>query len=111
MRVALLAILVQVIAPLFFSVRTLDNAFQSSLTGCSIHAEKHSVNAPTLLKEKDETETEEQDFTVELIPLIDFSSMASVLSAHHDIRIIPFLFFNKINFQPPLFTLHRVFII
>jgi hypothetical protein len=111
MQLALLALLVQVVFPLFLSIRTLDNDFQVQSSDLTIHASKHSVNAPTLLKEKDETETEIRDFQVELIPLIDFSSLPSVLSAFHNSKLIPFQFFNKIDFRPPLFTLHRVFII
>lgn len=111
MQLALLALLVQVIFPLFLSIRTLDNEFQIQSSELSIHASKHSVNAPMLLKEKDETETENRDFGVELITLIDFSALPSVLSAFHNSKLVPFQFFNKIDFRPPLFTLHRVFII
>lgn len=112
MQLALLALLVQVIFPLFFSIRTLDNEFQTNSSGgWSIHAEKHSVNAPTLLKEKDESETETRDFAVAFFTLIDFTELPSLLSAFHNAKIVPSLFFNKIDFRPPLFTLYRVFVI
>jgi hypothetical protein len=111
MRLALVAMLIQVACPLFLSVCTLNNEFQVVDTKLSLHAEKHSVNAPTLLKEKEESETENRDFEVAFVALIDFTDHASTLSRHHNSKIIPFLFFNRIDHRPPLFTLHSVFLI
>jgi hypothetical protein len=120
MRLALFALLIQVVCPLFLSVRTPNSEFtisevkyslHISIAGSALHAEKHSVNAPALLKEKDETEGENHNYTVDLIPLIDFSDLSSVLSQFHNSKIIPFVFFDRIDHRPPLFALHNVYLI
>jgi hypothetical protein len=109
MCVALFAMLVQVLCPLFFSIRTINNEFQVYSSETSFHQEKHSVNAPILLKEKDESETETRVFQVELVTLIDFSELPAVLSEFHNSKFTPLVYLNRIDHRPPLFTLNSVF--
>ena len=110
MRIALLALVFQTVCPLFLSVIAGNNEFQSH-GKVTLHAQDHSVNAPTLLKEKDESETEDYEFVVKFIALIDFSDLSSILSQSHNSKIVPFKSLNRIDYRPPLFTLHGVFLI
>jgi hypothetical protein len=111
LRLALIALAFQVLSPLFVSVVSIVDDFSSNQIKTALHAETHSVSAPALLKEKDESETEEHHFDVELIPLIDFSRLASVLSEHHKEKITPFASLQRIDCRPSLYTLHSVFLI
>jgi hypothetical protein len=108
MCVAFLAMLFQVFCPLFLSIRTVNDDFQVAHK-TAFQQEKHSVNAPALLKEQDENETETRQFEVELVALIDFSALPASLSEFHNCKITPFICFDRIDHRPPLFTLNSVF--
>jgi hypothetical protein len=110
LRLALIALLFQVVCPLFISVISLSED-HTSRGNTTLHASDHSVEAPQLLKEKEEGETEETEHVAELIPLIDFSNLPLSLSRYHRNKITPFYSFLRFDQHPPLFTLNSVFII
>jgi hypothetical protein len=112
MRVTLIALVIQVICPLFVSAVSINAEFHLVSSKASMHTEKHSVNLPALLKEKEEeSENEDKHSDIVLIPLIDFSDLESVLSRYHNSKITRLTSLDCIDRHPPLFTLHRVFLI
>jgi ABC-type methionine transport system ATPase subunit len=110
-RVVLLALIIQVICPVFFSVVPQAGEVVEHETKTTLHADHRSILAPQLIKEKDETETEERHTTSERVTLIDFSNLKFVLETHHASKISPLAFPNHIDYRLPLFQLHRVLII
>jgi hypothetical protein len=112
LRLVLLALLIQYSSPVYFSViTTVAPILEHDGSAATIHADHCSLIAPQLFKEKDETETETFNFVSELVPLIDFSFLPSVLTAYHSFRITPLAFRDRFDLTPPLFTLFRVFLI
>ena len=110
MRFVLLLLVVQFISPIFLSVIT-PGASTVENNHPKLHAHHCSIVAPQLLKEKDETETKISEVAVEFVALIDFKDHSSVLEEFHTNKFTPFIFRERIDHRPPLFTLHRVFLI
>jgi hypothetical protein len=104
----MVVLLLQVFVPV---LDTVSGETQTSGRSSLLHNENHSLIAPALLKEKEESENEVENLTVQLVQLIDFSDHSSFLSEYHQEKITPFTFKERINFRPLLFTLHRVFLI
>ena len=111
MRIVLVALLFQFVSPVFLSVVTKGNNLCEESHGVTIHPQHSSIIAPQLLKEKDETESKLEELTINLVTLIDFTNQSSALTESHNTKIIPLVFSQRFDHQPPLFTLHRVFII
>jgi len=111
MRIVLIALLIQFVSPVFLSVITqgtnpIHNIYPS------LHAHHCSVVIPQLLKEKDESDSKvDGDATINYVALIDFTDHTSVLTQYHTYKITPFIFRDRFDHHPPLFTLHGVFII
>lgn len=110
LRLVLIALAIQFSSPVFYSVITTGAPLDGEAK-TSIHANHSSIIAPQLIKEKDETESETLHFGVELVTLIDFTDHSFVLTAWHALKIAPLSFRNQVDPHPPLFTLHRVFLI
>jgi hypothetical protein len=108
LRIVIFALLLQVLCPLF---TTIASEYPVAANTATLHAEHHSVTAPVLYKEKEEGEERSEDFTVELVQLIDFTEHSYVLSDYHSFRISPLRYHHLIDYQPPLFALHGVFLI
>ena len=110
MRFVLLILVIQFFSPVFITVITPGSSTVEN-NGPKLHAHHCSIIAPLLLKEKDETETKGGDAVVEFVALIDFKDHSSVLTELHTYKFTPFIFRDRINHRPPLFTLHSVFLI
>lgn len=113
MRIVLLALLFQFLSPAFFTVVTQSSGVIDDHHGLVLHAHHSSIVVPLLLKEKDETEEYKAEVIdlVDFSPLIDFSDHSFVLTQLHESKFDPLAFSNRIDRHPPLFTLHRAFII
>lgn len=113
MRIVLLALLFQFLSPAFFTVITQSDSLIDDHHGVVLHAHHSSIVVPQLLKEKDETEEYKTDILdlVDFFPLIDFTDHSFVLTQLHESKFNRFAFSNTIDRHPPLFTLHRAFII
>ncbi|HEY9046611.1 MAG TPA: hypothetical protein VIN08_11975 [Ohtaekwangia sp.] len=115
MRMVLMVLLFQFLSPAFFTIVTQRGNLQQDNHGISVHAHHSSIVLPQLLKEKDESETEFKASAVadilNFVPLIDFTNHSFVLAQLHTSRLRSFVFHDRINHQPPLFTLHSVYII
>ncbi len=109
MRLVLVIIIFQFIAPAFISVVAQDT--QPSKETSGYHAQHSSIIVPILLKEKEETEeSTSDDFShVDFIPLIDFTDHSFALTELHETTFTPFV--NFYDYQPPLFALHGAYII
>ncbi|HEY3402921.1 MAG TPA: hypothetical protein VGK59_06020 [Ohtaekwangia sp.] len=110
MRFVLLILVIQFFSPVFLTVITPGSSTVES-NGPKLHAHHCSIIAPLLLKEKDETETKSSDTVVEFVALIDFTDHSSVLTELHTNKLTPFVFRDRIDHRPPLFTLNSVFLI
>jgi hypothetical protein len=108
---ALVSLLFQTVSPIFLTVLTDGQDQAEHFENAILHAEKHSVIAPLILKEKEESETKEDDFRLEMIPLIDFSNQGIQLAAQHSNKITPLVYLDQIDTQPPLFKLNSALII
>ena len=109
MRIVLLLLLVQLIAPGFISVseQGIDSGERHATT---IDTEHNTISIIILLKEKEETENEKSSEDYFLTQLIDFSDHSSSLTRFHQEK------YNLISstwheYQPPLFTLYCTYII
>lgn len=111
MRIVLLALIFQVVSPVFFSVVTQAASFNKETYEITAGIHHTSIIAPLLLKEKDESETKIESVDMNFVTLIDFTDHTSALIDLHETKIIPFVFHDRIDHQPPLFTLNSVFII
>jgi hypothetical protein len=110
MRFVLVLMLFQFIAPAFISVISQGADAEKETT--NYHAEHSSIIIPLFLKEKEETEESRADDShFDLIPLIDFKDHSFVLTELHETKFTPFIYRDRYDFQPPLFTLHGAFII
>jgi hypothetical protein len=109
MRIVLLALLFQFLSPAFF----IGDDIVDDHHGTVLHAHHSTIVVPQLLKEKDETEEYESEIIdlVAFFPLIDFSDHSFVLTQLHESKFNPLAFSNHIDRHPPLFTMHRAFII
>lgn len=110
MRIILLLLLFQFVAPVFISVVTLGADTNEDFK-CAYHEQHNSIVIPQLLKETDETDSKEESLVVNLITLIDFTDHVSVLTESHETKITPINFRDQFDLLPPLFTLHRAFLI
>ena len=109
MRFVLLALLIQFAVPLFIPVSAATESHpRHSARFESAHS---SLLLPQLLKEKEEGEDRSEDFSIDFVALIDFTNLNAVLINYHAFRIKPFVFQNRFDHQPALFTLHHVFLI
>ena len=106
----LVSLLFQAVTPIFLSVLTAQES-REHFERATLHAEHHSVIAPLLYKEKEESETREDGVCFELIALIDFSNQHIVLRQHHTTKITPLIFHNQIDVRPPLYNLNSAFLI
>ena len=113
MRIVLIALLFQFLSPAFFSVVTQNGSMNEDNHGVVVHTHHSSIVIPQLLKEKDETEEYKADILdlVDFFPLIDFTDHSFVLTQLHESKLTPFSFGDRIDHQPPLFTLYSVFLI
>lgn len=110
MRIVIIALLFQFVSPAFFAVITQGADIREN-DRATIHTPHSSIVIPQLLKEKDETEKNDDDFTINLVALIDFTHHSFVLTKSHESKFTPFVFHDRIDHHPPLFTLHRTFLI
>jgi len=110
LRLVLIALAIQFSSPVFYSVITTGSPLDHE-GKASVHANHSSIIAPQLIKEKDETETESLELGISLVTLIDFSDHSSVLRAWHSFKISHLSFRNHFDQHPPLFTLHRAFLL
>ena len=108
----LTSLLLQAISPIFFSV--LSSSPETSFKRfekTSLHPERHSVIAPLILKEKEETESDDNALLLEFIPLIDFSRQKVLLAERHAHKITHLLFDNRVDTRPPLYVLNSTYVI
>ena len=83
MRIVLILMLFQFFAPSFFPM--VPQAARN--TGeTSYHMQHNSLVAPLLLKEKDEKELEENSYTSNQTPILDFTVHSSNLRATHSCK-------------------------
>ncbi len=109
MRISLLALLFQFIAPAFFYIHAADNTHNGDVC---LHKHHRSIAVQQLLKEKNETEIEAEAFdTADFTPLLDFAVHALALIQWHEHQFVPSAYKNGIHHHPPLFTLHHALII
>ena len=108
---SLVSLLFQTVSPIFLTVLTDGQDQIEHFEKTSVHAEKHSLVAPLILKEKEESETKEEGFRLEMVKLIDFSNQEILLAARHSHKITPLLFLDQIDTHPPLFTLNSALLI
>jgi len=109
MRFVLVLLLFQFIAPAFPSVDAQDSVPDRET--CVYHKLQHSIIIPVLLKEKEETESRSDDSFTGVIPLIDFSDHSYVLAEFHTSKFTPFIYHDRYDHRPPLFTLHGSYLI
>jgi hypothetical protein len=107
-RLVTIVLLLQVLLPTYI---TLASDIREYTGDHSFHSKHHSLIAPLLLKENDESETEVEDLAVHLVQLIDFTEHSSFLRQYHNTRLSPLTVLDQIDHSPPLFTLHSVFLI
>ena len=108
-RIVILALSVQVLCPCFVTVVN-DSPLSPGET--VIQDKHHAINSILLFNEKEEeSEERNENLAVHLVQLIDFTEHSSTLKNSHEIRITPSDFRLHIDHQPPLFTLHSVFLI
>lgn len=109
LRIVILALTIQVLCPLFINVVS-AGALSSGET--VIQDRHHAVNSLLFYKEKEEeSEERNQNHTVHLVQLIDFTEHSAILKNFHAIKHTPSDFRLHIDHRPPLFTLHNVFLI
>ena len=109
MRFIVVLLLFQFMAPAFTLVNT--QGIGPNREACIWRQKCHSLIIPVLLKEKEETESRGDDSFADCAPLIDFSAHTCVLAAFHTARSTPFIHHHPYDHRPPLFTLHRSFLI
>jgi hypothetical protein len=110
MRIVLVLMLFQFIAPAFITVVAQGSEPNKEIS--CYHSPHSSITAPLFLKEKDETEDSKADiFSMDLIPLIDFRDHSFVLMELHETKFTPLVYRDLYDHQLPLFTLHSVFLI
>jgi len=110
MRIVLVLLLFQFIAPAFFSVVASDAEPDNETT--SYHLEHNAIVIPMVLREKEETEESwNLSVHIDLTPLIDFTDQCFVLTELHKTKFTPFAFRDRYDDKPPLFTLHGALII
>jgi len=108
MRLALLTMLCQFFAPVFFplGVQEVNNPRESHY-----HVQHTSIVAPLLLKEKDEKENEEQLHSPGQTALLDFTDHSSNLTATHTGKSNYLHSELRYQLSPALFTRHRALLI
>jgi hypothetical protein len=109
MRFVLALIVFQFIAPIFVSVVAQGAELNRETSG--YHSPHNSIIIPMLLKEKEETEARAETFDIDFVPLIDFKDHSFVLTELHATRFTPFVYRDRYDDQPPLFTLYGAFLI
>lgn len=108
---ALVSLLFQTVSPIFLTVLTNGQDQIEHFEKTTLHAEKHCLVAPLILKEKEESETKEEGFRLEMVTLIDFSNQEILLAARHSNKITPLIYLDQINTHPPLFALNSALLI
>jgi len=108
MRIALMLVLCQFFAPVFFPILGQDTV---NTKETSYHTQHSSVTLPILLKEKDEKEYEELSSDSSLILILDFATHGSNLTATHKGKIDYAHSNLRYDLQPALFTRHCSFLI
>jgi hypothetical protein len=109
MRIVLALIVFQFVAPAFLSVVTQGAEPKREISG--YHAPHSSIIVPVLLKEKEETEVKAENFNIGFVPLIDFTDHSLVLTELHETKFTPFVYRDRYDDHPPLFTLYNIFLI
>lgn len=110
MRVVLIALLFQILAPVFLPIVTQAADFQSD--HAVLHAHHCSLVLPQLLKEKEGDEAKvHYDVLGTDFLIIDFSDHTSVLTQSHESKLTSCSFSEHIDLHPPLYTLFSVYII
>ncbi|MBT1710180.1 hypothetical protein KK062_18180 [Fulvivirgaceae bacterium PWU5] len=111
MRVVLMALLLQILAPVFLPIVTLAADIQND--HAVLHAHHSPIVIPQLLKEKEDDETglSHDLWVTDYITLIDFSDHTRILTQSHESRLMPCSFSERIDLHPPLHTLFGVYII
>jgi hypothetical protein len=111
MRVVLIAVLFQILAPVCIPIVTQAAATQDDRV--ALHAHHSPIVIPQLLKEKegDEVEFCFALWVADYVPLIDFSHHTLLLTQSHESRVAPCTFSERIDLHPPLYTLFGVYII
>lgn len=110
MRVVLIALLFQILAPVFLPIVT--QAADSQHDHAILHAHHSPIVIPQLLKEKeDETEVSHDIWVTDYIPIIDFSDHTLILTQSHESKLVLCSFSEHIDLHPPLYTLFGVYII
>ena len=105
MRAVLFLLLVQFVAPAFFSFTAQDD-FTLHEKSTNLALEHRSLLFPVLLKEKEENEYE-QIIQRNLMaqPILNFSDHSLALTESHQSKYIPTRYSQWQNDQPLLFTL------
>lgn len=101
-------LLLQVVLPVFDSMNT--NAFDSH-NSSDLHSPAHSILAPALLKDKEETEGEVEHITVQLFQIFDFSDHTTLLSRFHKTKLFSSVFHECIVNRPAIFILNSLYLI
>lgn len=109
MRIVLVLIVLQLIAPIFLSV--VAQGAETDSETCRYHDTRSSILVPVLLKDKEETDARGETFDIDFVPLIDFRNQSFVLTELHSTKFTPFVYRDRYDDHPPLFTLYRVFLI
>lgn len=111
MRVVLIALLFQILAPVFLPI--VSQAADMRHDDVVLHAHHSPIVIPQLLKEKegDEVEYSHDILVTDYIPIIDFSHHTLLLTQSHESRLAPCSFSQHIDLHPPLYTLFGVYII
>lgn len=102
-------LLLQVVLPVFDSMNT--SAFDSHDNSSDLHCPTHSIIAPALLKDKEETEGEIEHITVQLFQIFDFSDHTSLLSRFHKAKLFSSVFHECILNRPAIFILNSLYLI
>jgi hypothetical protein len=107
MRILLVLLLVQSIAPSIFSEAAVSSKENTVLT--PIHS---PIVFPVFVKEQEEREHEESLLRpVDFVPLIDFSNQSHNFTSFQTLIYKGYNHQAKFNCQPPLFELHSTFLI
>jgi hypothetical protein len=111
MRVVLMALLIQILAPVFLPIVTLAADIQNDHV--VLHAHHSPIVIPQLLKEKEDDETgfSHDIWVTDYITIIDFSDHTRILTQSHESRFVTCSFSEHIDLHPPLYTLFGVYII
>jgi hypothetical protein len=110
MRVVLIALLFQILAPVFLPIVT--QAADIRRDHAVLHAHHSSFVLPQLLKEKEGDEAKvHHDMLGADFPIIDFSDHTFILTQSHESKLTPCSFSAHIDLHPPLYTLFSVYII